>query len=216
MSTRIEICGGIASGKTTLARLVASQPRSVLALEDFRANPFWALSYEQPHKFTLEKNVCFIAQHTGAIKAAGNSRLLVCDYAVVQDIAYANMQRAARHARVMKMLFDDLYSPLPAPQVIVYLRCSAAVQLERIRNRARPEETSITIDYLEELNRRIEEVLSQDLIKASIKTIDSGETNFAKNRAVAEALKNELVSIAGRSRSNDHGLAREKSPHNRR
>src|SRR5258708_39788329 len=106
------------------------------------------------------------------------------------------MQRAARHARVMKMLFDDLYSPLPAPQVIVYLRCSAAFQLERIRNRARPEETSMTIDYLEELNRRIEEVLSQDLIMASIKTIDPGETNFAKNLAVVAVLENVLVSIA--------------------
>ncbi|MCI0348466.1 MAG: deoxynucleoside kinase, partial [Acidobacteriales bacterium] len=179
MPARIEICGGIASGKTTLARLLASKPRTVLIEENFRANPFWALSYERPDLFTAEKNICFIPQHTGAIKAAGSERSVVCDYAVVQDLAYARMQKRD-HARVMKAVYDHLYLKLSRPRLIVYLKCDARTELQRIRARARPEERTISLSFLEELNGYIEEVLS-DEAPAPVHRIDSAKIDFANS-----------------------------------
>jgi hypothetical protein len=78
-SQRIEICGGIASGKTTLAYLLADGGECSLALEKFRENPFWKRFYERPDLFAYEKKTtCFIAQHTGEIKSADEARLVIC------------------------------------------------------------------------------------------------------------------------------------------
>ncbi|HRP37690.1 MAG TPA: deoxynucleoside kinase, partial [Candidatus Dojkabacteria bacterium] len=44
---RIEICGGIASGKTTLANLLARLDIEPI-LENFQTNPFWQAFYNDP------------------------------------------------------------------------------------------------------------------------------------------------------------------------
>src|SRR5262249_43625732 len=149
---RIEICGGIASGKTTLARLLSQDTECDLVLEDFRANPFWRRFYERPDLFRHEKDVCFLAQHSGEIKPA-TAWLTICDYALTQDLAYAGMSGDPAHRQAMEALHRHLSSALPKPTLIVHLQCREEILLSRIRARGRPEETPIDRDYLTRLNR---------------------------------------------------------------
>ncbi len=44
---RIEICGGIAAGKTTFAMLMHNNKIDTV-FEDFRMNPFWQAFYLNP------------------------------------------------------------------------------------------------------------------------------------------------------------------------
>ena len=53
---RIEICGGIASGKTTLASLMKKLKVEVL-FEDFKTNPFWKAFYVYPGKYIFETEI---------------------------------------------------------------------------------------------------------------------------------------------------------------
>ena len=155
-TARIEIAGGIAAGKTTLARLLGeSDPRVTVVEERYADNPFWTRLPQAPSFFAREKNASFLAQHVGEIKSAPGP--MVCDFAVFQDLAYASLQRDDLHLTAMRALYEDLYARLPPPTLIVYLTCGTREQLARIRARGRSEEGGLNLGYLQALNRAIEE-----------------------------------------------------------
>ena len=191
---RIEICGGIASGKTTLAKLLAERLNGGVVLEDFRRNPFWQRFYQAPTRFVREKNVCFLAQHAGDIKAADGT-LAVCDYAVVQDLAYARLVGEAEHMAVMEHLHAHLYDNLPPPRLIVHLLCDATVELERIHKRGRPEEQSITLDYLSSLDDALQAVLTGRAMGCRVVAVRSDEVDFVNDTAGSRALLDRLAGL---------------------
>lgn len=190
---RIEICGGIATGKTTLARLLCEDAAGVPVLEDFRANPFWQRFYGNPALYAGEKNICFIAQHCGEIKPSLHETLTICDYAVVQDLAYASLKGDRDHLNVMTALFQHLYRPLPDPVLLIHLEADPNVQLARIRARGRREEDPITTTYLAALNQALAEVLKSMPPACPVRVIKSDAIDFACNRDLALALRRELL-----------------------
>lgn len=194
--SRIEVCGGIATGKTTLAKAMAREAEVQLVLEDFRANPFWQRFYASPTEYFAEKNICFIAQHCGELKAATGGSPVVCDYGVLQDLSYARLSGDVEHARVMRALFDHLYRRLPPPTLIVHLRADPLVQLSRIRARARSEERSITTEYLIALNRELEAVLGEIPPPCDVRVLRSDELDFANDESAAREIARELLSKA--------------------
>jgi len=132
----------------------------------------------------------FFAQHTGEIKAAGGATT-ICDYALIQDIAYAGLSDNSEHLHVMRQLYQHLYVPLPPPTLIVHLVCNEAELLARIHKRGRPEEAGIEIAYLAGLNQRITDRLGE--VVAPIVTIRSDEIDFATNEEQAIQLKNQVL-----------------------
>jgi deoxyguanosine kinase len=91
MAFRIEICGGIASGKTTFARLFAEQAKVIY--EDFLAVPFWEDFYAAPAEHAFETELSFLLQHYHQVKRAQSEShtLIVCDFSFALDAAYAHV-----------------------------------------------------------------------------------------------------------------------------
>jgi deoxyadenosine/deoxycytidine kinase len=63
----IQICGRIASGKTTLAKLFRNKDIH-LVLEDFQTNPFWKAFYDNPIQYAFEAKITFLFQDYHQIK----------------------------------------------------------------------------------------------------------------------------------------------------
>jgi deoxyadenosine/deoxycytidine kinase len=189
---RIEICGGIGSGKSTLANILTPKP----VLEKFSSNPFWKMYYANPERWVEEKNFTFLVQHVGSIKEADDSDLVVCDYAVAQDLAYASLVTRPNHFALMRALYAHLYGQLPPPALIIHLRCPSAILLERIAKRGRQEEAEITSETLDKLNSAIEMVLKSEFQHSQVFTITSDRLNFANDPTVAAELRDELLSRA--------------------
>lgn len=186
---RIEICGGIASGKTTLAEALAPTP----IYERFADNPFWRAFYTDPARWAEEKNFSLLLQHTAAIKEAPVTPLAVCDYAVLQDLAYATLTGSNEHLRIMRALFSHLYGQLPPPALIVHLKCDPTIQLQRIAQRARSEEAGISATYLEALNRATDVILDEVPKHIPVRTIASTEVNLVSNPHAIAELRRELL-----------------------
>jgi deoxyadenosine/deoxycytidine kinase len=173
---RVEICGGIAVGKTTLAKSLALvYPEVDLVLENFTANPFWEKFYNDPARYVVEKNICFLAQHTGDIKSVSPEKVLICDYAVFQDLAYADLLKNEDHSSAMRKLYSHLYTILPPLDAVIHIECSLENQLDRIKNRGRPQEAHITADYLSALNAQIENQINALSTSVPIYMIKSDE-----------------------------------------
>ncbi|MFM9977858.1 MAG: deoxynucleoside kinase [Sphingomonadaceae bacterium] len=188
--TRIEVCGAIASGKTTLATRLSARLDGFAVFEKFRENPFWSRFYAQPELFRPEKDVCFLAHHTGEIKAAGNG-LVVCDYAPVQDLAYARLADDSAHVAMMEAVYRHLYGPLRRAALVVHLKCATGELLRRIHVRGRAEEFAIDAAYLVLLEQALAALLAYADVPVMI--VHSDTIDFATEGAEADNLLNSIA-----------------------
>lgn len=82
----IEVCGGIASGKTTFASLMKNIGLNPV-FEDFKKSPFWEAFYRNPGKYIFETEVSFILSHYHQIKKtleSSKNNKLIYDFSFLQ------------------------------------------------------------------------------------------------------------------------------------
>jgi deoxyadenosine/deoxycytidine kinase len=192
-SGRVELAGGIASGKTTLARLLAKAGlRSVL--ENFHANPFWKAFYSNPELYSFETEITFLLQHYHSIKEFPRPQeIFVCDFSLLLDRAYAALNLRGRQLRMFQSVCSHVVRELARPRLLIHLRCDPHILLNRIRKRSRSEELSLGIDYVAGLNHAVERQVARAARQTKVVTIDSATRNFAHNERIREQVKAEVL-----------------------
>jgi deoxyadenosine/deoxycytidine kinase len=194
----IEVCGGIAAGKTTLVQLF--KRNDLLAIfEDFKKSPFWQSFYLNPGKYIFETEISFALLHYHQIKnAIGEKQTdLICDFSFLLDLAYARIGLFGSQLKAFECVLDEIRNELPGPELYIYLDCNAETQLERIKSRKRPEESLITIDFLESLNKALR-VEIDNVDPKRVITINSAEKDFAN----IETVQNETIKVIKDALSN--------------
>ncbi|MDE0538488.1 MAG: deoxynucleoside kinase [Rhodospirillales bacterium] len=192
---RIEICGGIASGKTTLARLFEIDEFGSV-FENFKSNPFWEIFYKSPPSYAFETEVTFTLQHYHQIKIASAPRngTVVSDYSSVLDLAYAHVSLSGRQLETYLSVHGQVVSEIGQPDLLVHLQCGADELLRRIRNRNRSEEAAMTVEFLEDLNASLNERVEEfSAAGQKIVSIDSEACNFADNAEEAARVVSEIT-----------------------
>lgn len=192
---RIEICGGIASGKTTFAILMRSIGTEAI-LENFQTNPFWEDFYSNPAKYTFETEISFMLQHYHQIKKEHvDDKVNVCDFSFILDNAYADIGLQGSKLKAFQAVYNEIKSELPPPALVVHLKCDADIELERIRKRGRAVEGSINIDFLKSLNEAVSFRVQKIQGRTRVISIDSAKKNFAED----ESVKSELLELVSES-----------------
>ena len=189
---RIEICGGIASGKTTLARLLARNNITPI-LERFRDNPFYEAFYRHPLAHAFETEITFLLLHYHQIKIASRkSKRICCDFSLVLDHAYAHVTLPPAQLKEFRSLQMFLGPELPRRSLLIHLVCDADSEMARIRKRGRATEARITHSYLSALNdslaRRVESLGRLE----SVMKIDSATIDFAHSEAARKRILKEI------------------------
>jgi deoxyadenosine/deoxycytidine kinase len=201
----MEICGGIASGKTTLARLLA-RLEYASTLEDFQNNPFWKAFYTDPAANSFETEISFLLQHYHDVKTAVKAgRPFVCDFSPYLDLAYAHVTLSASKRSAFLAVYQEVKRELPPPTLLIHLQCGPQAELERIRRRGRKIESSITVGYLQEINSQLEQVLADDTCAKLV--LDSELLDFANDdeikRSVLETISQGLDRMAVAAPTNE-------------
>lgn len=178
---RIEVCGGIASGKTTLVTLLKDHGFNPV-FENFQSNPFLKAFYSFPQKYAFETEVSFLLQHYHQIKVADYiPNNFICDYSLYLDIAYATVTLTPSQLRTFTTVYQEIKTEISIPKLLIKLECSADIELERIHNRKRLFEQNIEVKFLRNLNQAIDNSLNNSVEKIHILNINSEEFNFAHN-----------------------------------
>lgn len=188
---RIEVCGGIASGKTTFAHLMRNIGIEPI-LENFKENPFWDPFYSNPGKYIFETEVSFTLQHYHQIKKeAASDKINICDFSFLLDIAYAEIGLKGTQLNTYLTVYEEIKRELPPPILLVHLTCNADTEMKRIRERARKVESSITLEFLDSLNKALDRQVQLSKGRHNVITIDSAEKNFADD----ESVKHEMTAL---------------------
>src|SRR5271165_1079478 len=199
---RIEICGGIASGKTTFANLFAGIADVVL--EDFTAVPFWRAFYESPGLYSFEGELSFLLLHYHQIKRrvfeGKQHELVVCDFSFSLDRAYSEVSLDNRKRRAFEAVYEEVLADIGPPQLVVHLKCASEIQMHRIHVRGRQQESAITSHFLSLLNSQIEAEMNNLSESVARTSVDSQGANFAEDVEVRERCRKDVLSrISARS-----------------
>ena len=147
---RIEICGGIASGKTTLARIMEKEGFCAV-YERYQNNPFLGEFYKNKGvDCSFETEMVFTLLHYKMLRAISENKQLVSDYSLLQDLAYGKANLKKEEFAVFYQMYQYLMQQIALPRMIIYLKCRTKVLAERIADRAREMEQMVDIDYLSE------------------------------------------------------------------
>jgi deoxyguanosine kinase len=154
----IAIEGPIGSGKTTLAKRLASRIDGTAVLED-ADNPFLGDFYNERPGAALQAQLFFLLnrhrQLLGLRQADLFAHSTVCDYLFDRDKIFAYLNLDDNELFIYQRLYDLLSREVPTPDLVIYLQTPTDVLMRRIRDRpVDPERTTPIPDaeYLRELN----------------------------------------------------------------
>ncbi len=162
--------------------------------ENFQANPFFHAFYADPVGAAFETEVSFLLQHYHEIKtSAKRGKSFVCDFSFYLDLSYANVTLSQDKLEAFLAVYREVKRDLGTPSLTVHLKCEPKIELERIRCRGREVENGITLNYLEQINVRLEQVLAERPFAGEIIVIDSGLSDFAHDEEVKHTILSHII-----------------------
>ena len=151
----ILVAGNIGAGKTSLTERIGSRLGWFSAFESVLDNPYLPDFYADMKKWSFHLQVYFLGHRAEQyLNLMSNPQSSIADRSIYED-AYI-FARALHHLGNLserdylsyRRLFRLVTNSLPAPDLLIFLRCSVPVLMDRILNRGREMETSITPEYL--------------------------------------------------------------------
>lgn len=179
---RIEICGGIASGKTSLASLLSKIGLQTI-LENFSSNPFFSDFYSDPRGFAFETEITFLLQHFSSVRTKRSEGIVsVFDFSLALDLAYAHVTLSSEDQGVFGVVLRASVKKIGTPDLLIRLRCESEEKLRRIKNRGRAQEQGIDRDYLEKIELALDgTIFSVPFLNTPVLEIDSQHINFVSD-----------------------------------
>lgn len=163
----IAVAGNIGSGKTTLTTMLAKHYGWEPMYESVDNNPYLASYYEDMQRWSFNLQVYFLNNRfRQVIDIRKKNKTIIQDRTIYED-AYIfapnlhDMQlMATRDFENYASLFELMAQFLQAPDLLIYLHADTSTLVSQIQKRGREYEKTIRLDYLQHLNERYEEWIS--------------------------------------------------------
>jgi deoxyadenosine/deoxycytidine kinase len=178
------VAGNIGAGKTSLTERLAARMGWRAAYESVADNPYLADFYGDMRAWGFHLQVFFLGHRAAQHKAlAQDSQSAIIDRSIYEDaviFARALFEMGSMTERdylSYRRLFDLVVAELPPPDLLIYLRASAPVLMQRIGKRGRDIESGISAEYLTLLDRYYDEWL-RDFTACPVLMIESDNLDF--------------------------------------
>ena len=156
---KISIEGAIGSGKSTLLSRLCSEKRIPVFLEPVDEWGEWlSMFYKDPSRWGMSFNLKVLMSFH---KWKANQFFSLYERSPISN-RYVFAQLQYEEGRMTKLeldMFSEIYKELSwKPDVVIYIRTDPSVSMERIMKRARGCETDISMDYIEAIHKKHEEL----------------------------------------------------------
>jgi deoxyguanosine kinase len=197
----IAIEGVIGVGKTTLARLLQPAFQAALQLEVFEENPFLSDFYSDRARYAFQTQIFFLLsryhqQRRSAPEILGRGESLIADYTFEKDALFARINLQGDELEMYYRVHEALAEKIPPPDLIVYLRASTDILMQRIAQRDRSYERTMERAYIDQLNHAYEDFFSDHHSQPPVLVIDTNELDYVRDpdhlKAVEERIRQAL------------------------
>ncbi len=196
----IAIEGPIGVGKTTLARILHEELGGHLLLEVFEENPFLSDFYADRARYAFQTQIFFLLsryrQQYEMVPRTLARGSLVSDYLFAKDRLFARLNLGGDELSVYEHMHAALGEKIAAPSLVVHLRASTDVLMNRIATRDRSYERTMSRQYIDELRLAYERFFA-DYDQAPVLNVDSSALDFVVNlddrRTIMGLVRNTLL-----------------------
>ena len=200
MCMQIAISGNIGAGKTELTRLLSRHYGYRAVFGPSEENPYLNSFYEDMRRWSFNLMMHSLWESTKLLlelQATGESfirdRSLYDDAAIFAPNLQSMNLMNTRDLTTYTRMFETVYSLLPKPDLLIYVRGDVPTLIRHIQKRGREYESGIRLDYLTNLNNRYEHWASE--YEGRMLTVDTDELDFVENREHLGLIINKIDSI---------------------
>jgi len=192
--------GVIGVGKTTLARLLQPSFNAELQLEVFEENPFLSDFYSDRARYAFQTQIFFLLsryqqQRRNIPQLLADGRNVISDYTFEKDSLFASINITGDELDMYYRVHEALAEKIPTPDLIVYLRASTEVLMQRIALRDRPYERQMERDYINTLNLAYDDFFKSERT-TPVRIIETDHLNYVQSpedlRRVEELIRQAL------------------------
>jgi deoxyadenosine/deoxycytidine kinase len=178
------VAGNIGAGKTSLTERLGARLGWLTAYESVADNPYLSDFYADMKSWSFHLQVFFLGHRAEQyLDLANDPQSAISDRSIYEDAFI--FARALHHLgnlrerdyRAYRRLFDLVVGNLPAPDLLIYLKCPVQTLMDRIRQRGREMESTITDDYMSLLESFYDDWL-QTFDVCPVLTIRSDDLDF--------------------------------------
>lgn len=206
----IAVAGNIGAGKTTLVNMLANHYDWQAHLEAVDNNPYLEDFYGDMAKWAFPLQIYFLNSRFNQVAAIKKSKhTIIQDRTIYEDAhIFAKNLRDSRHLTPRDFdtyfsLFQSMSSMIEPPDLLIYLRASISKLIEQISRRGRDYETTISIRYLEDLNKYYENWISE-YSEGKLLIVDVDNLDYVKRpddfRLVVEQVDQFLPEVYAQSK----------------
>jgi deoxyadenosine/deoxycytidine kinase len=186
-SRHIGIAGNIGSGKTSLTTLLAKHYKWHAYYESVDENPYLNDFYKDMQRWSFNLQVYFLNSRFRQVLEIRNSGQTIIQDRTIYEDAYIfapNLHdmglMATRDYQNYVSLFKLMTSLIEPPDLLIYLKSSVPTLVKQIQKRGRDYESSISIDYLSNLNNRYNKWIDNYKL-GELLIINADEVDFIEN-----------------------------------
>lgn len=184
MKKFIAVAGNIGVGKSTLVRLLTERLNWQPFFEPVTENPYLADFYANMAAWSFHSQIFFLTHrlriHRDLLRYPGS---VIQDRSVYEDaevFAYnLHLQGylSRRDHETYYALYQTLSEFLTPPDLVIYLRASVSTLMQRIAQRDRDYERTITPEYLAQLNRLYEKWIAS-FVLCPVLTVPADDLDY--------------------------------------
>ena len=192
----LTIEGNIGSGKTSLAKKIASDFNGKLILEEFADNPFLPKFYKdsKPNAFPLE--LFFMAERFNQLSGEKSeidlfSKFTVSDYSFFKSKLFAQNNLEQDELNLFNRLYNIMFSTVKKPDLLIYLHADIERLQENIKIRGREYEKNISNNYLKEIEKKYFDYLKKQN-DFPVLMLDVSKQNFIEDDKIYNQIITEI------------------------
>lgn len=196
----IAVVGNIGAGKTTLTRMLAKRYGWEPKFESVDNNPYLDDFYKDMKRWSFDLQVYFMNKRIHDILDISKlEKVIIQDRCAFEDryifapTLYEQGNMSERDFNTYKDLFDMMIGLVPQPDLVIYIQSSIGNLVNQIEKRNRGCESTMSIEYLSNLNNKYNDWISKYQGKTIV--INGDTCKFENNENDFEKVIEEINKI---------------------